>query len=405
MLLLYKQNCLFAKKGVLYLANRRITGSLTQKYGCYYCVINLYDENGKRKQKWIPTNLPIKGNKKRATDILKAKIRELEEMNVEYYIDITFAQYLTLWLREIEKEVKPNTYRSYKGNMENHIIPYFIEKKIKLQELKPNDLTVYYRHVRDNTDLSTVTIKHHHQNISKALSDAIRKGYISTNPATHAQTIKIEKYQAKFLNSRQLNKMLELFENSTVELPIFLCSVYGLRRSEACGLRWCNIDFENGTIHICETLQQSTKKISGKSNYTDNTKTESSNRTLPILSKVKNVLLQQQENQRKNKELLESGYFDSDYVCTFVNGQIITPNYLTRVFHKIIKDSDLPQIRLHDLRHSVASNLLNEQGFSVVQVANWLGHSSSATTLNFYAHIDKTSKMDIAESLEKVFAV
>ena len=64
--------------------------------------------------------------------------------------------------------------------------------------------------------------------------------------------------------------------------------------------------------------------------------------------------------------------------------------------------SDLPVIRFHDLRHSSASNLLN-MGFSVVDVASWLGHSSSSTTLNFYAHIQKNSKMNIANALDGVF--
>ena len=94
------------------------------------------------------------------------------------------------------------------------------------------------------------------------------------------------------------------------------------------------------------------------------------------------------------------GYLN-DYVCTFDNGKEITPNYLSRTFHKIIKKTNLPMIRFHDLRHSVASNLLND-GFTTVQVAEWLGHSSSTTTLKFYAHIDKTSKMAIANSLARV---
>ena len=85
---------------------------------------------------------------------------------------------------------------------------------------------------------------------------------------------------------------------------------------------------------------------------------------------------------------------------TFDNGKELTPNYLTKKFHLLLKkQNEFPQIRFHDLRHSVASNLLND-GFTTVQVAEWLGHSSSTTTLKFYAHIDKTSKMAIANNLK-----
>lgn len=81
-------------------------------------------------------------------------------------------------------------------------------------------------------------------------------------------------------------------------------------------------------------------------------------------------------------------------------------SYLTKLLNKNISQSIIRKqfttIRLHDLRHSVASNLLNN-GFTVVQVAEWLGHSSSTTTLNYYAHVDKTSKINISKAIENVF--
>lgn len=193
---------------------------------------------------------------------------------------------------------------------------------------------------------------------------------------------------------------MNYLKDTSIFLPTYLCTVYGFRRSEVLGLKWHNIDFENETIWIRETLQQSTKEISGQSNYTSETKTESSNRTLPMIPKVKQLLLEQKERQERNREFLKTGYIESDYVCTFDNGKELTPNYLTKKFHLLIKkQNEFPQIRFHDLRHSVASNLLND-GFTTVQVAEWLGHSSSTTTLKFYAHIDKTSKMAIANNLK-----
>ncbi len=378
----------------------KIKGSLATRYGTFYAVISLRDINGKRKQKWIPTGLKIKGNKKKATEFLNAKIQEYESLHLQYYTGITLAQYFSMWLEEVKNDVRPNTYRNYAGNMKNHIIPYFEATKIKLQELTPLDLTTYYEKMK-KTSLSATTIKHHHQNISKALSDAVAKGYIAVNPATAAKKPKERKFQAEFLNYSQLEELLNLFASSTVYVPVLLCVIYGFRRSEVCGLKWHNIDFEKGTIHICETLQQSTKALTGDSNYTDDTKTDSSNRTLPITSKARELLIRQKKIQTENKEFLGSGYIETDYVCTLSNGKEITPNYLSKQFHKVIENSDLPQIRLHDLRHSVASNLLND-GFTVVQVADWLGHSSSSTTLKFYAHNDKTSKMAIAEKLDSV---
>ena len=271
---------------------------------------------------------------------------------------------------------------------------------VELQELKPFQLNDYYKSKVGT--ISVTTIKHHHQNISKALSDAVEKGLISVNPATAAKTPKAtKKFKAEFLNRSEIKLLMDEVKDTPIYLPTFLASVYGFRRSEVLGLKWHNIDFENETIWIRETLQQSTKALTGECNYTSETKTESSNRTLPMTPQVKEALLEQKRLQQEHKNLLVGAYYLNDYVCTFDNGKEITPNYLSRTFHKIIKKTNLPMIRFHDLRHSVASNLLND-GFTNVQVAEWLGHSSSTTTLKFYVHIDKTSKMAIANGLARV---
>lgn len=376
------------------------TGFLAVKNGKYYAVLNLYDSSGKRKPKWISTGYAEKNNKRKAEKVLRELCIEWDNKNVKYYSSIKVYEYFTKWLSEIKDQVRPNTYRSYKGNMENHIIPYFKTLNVELQELKPFQLSDYYKSKVGM--ISVTTIKHHHQNISKALSDAVEKGLISVNPATAAKTPKAtEKFKAEFLNRSEIKQLMDEVKDTPIYLPTFLASVYGFRRSEVLGLKWHSIDFENETIWIRETLQQSTKALTGECNYTSETKTESSNRTLPMTPQVKEVLLEQKRLQQEHKNLLDGAYYLNDYVCTFDNGKEITPNYLSRTFHKIIKKTDLPMIRFHDLRHSVASNLLND-GFTTVQVAEWLGHSSSTTTLKFYAHIDKTSKMAIANSLAKV---
>ena len=87
-----------------------------------------------------------------------------------------------------------------------------------------------------------------------------------------------------------------------------------------------------------------------------------------------------------NKAKFGNGYAENDFVFTWEDGSPITPNYLTRMFHKKISQSDLPAVRLHDLRHSTASNLL-ASGFSVVEVQHWLGHSEASTTVHInYPH-------------------
>lgn len=382
-----------------------ITGSIQEKNGRYHMIFNIPTENGKTKQKWKSTGLTVRGNKKQALKMLNDELAELNKFNLPYCKQ-TVADYFTEWLEKIKAEVRPNTYSSYYGNMINHIIPYFKDRKVLLQDLKPYQLEEYYQSklqanskINSAEALSPTTIKHHHQNISKALNDALRRGLIHSNPASIARVPKAEKYRGEYLEPQQINDMLVLFKDSTVELPVTLCAVYGMRRSEVLGLRWCNVSLDKKTITIAETLQQG---IGG--NYKDKPKTESSYRTLPMTDSVFNILVEHKALQEKRKALMGSYYIENDYVCTMANGEKIAPNYLTRNFHSVISKSNLPQIRLHDLRHSVASNLI-ANGMSIVDVQEWLGHANASTTLDVYSHACKSSKDNIAKSLETMITI
>jgi integrase len=231
-----------------------VTGNLQIRNSKYHAVINLYDEDGKRRQKWICTNLPIRGNKKAAEAFLSDQIAKYD-CSVVPYTTITVADYFRKWLKKIEKKVRPNTYRNYAANMENHIIPYFEAKKITLQNLTTEDLERYYSSklkkgskLRSGEALSPTTVKHHQQNISKALADAVHDKLIKTNPASTVVMPKpegrVRKFRPEFLSTREIDELMFLFVGSVVELPVRLCAFYGFRRSEVLGLKWNAIDFD-----------------------------------------------------------------------------------------------------------------------------------------------------------------
>ena len=384
-----------------------LTGSLQVKNKTYYAVLNFKEKGGKRKQKWINSGISAaRGNKRLADQFLKDCLDEYNEDTIAFS-EMQVSDYFRQWLTEQKYLVAPNTYRGYAGNMENHIIPYFEGKGILLQNLKPYHLDEYYTHKmgpngkKDGKGaLNPTTIKHHHQNISKALNDAVRKGILQMNPAVSAKTPKARKYIGQFLNPAQLNDLICLFEDTVVELPVKIIATYGLRRSQALGLCWNAVDFVNRQFTISRALLQN----NGGDYVQDVTKTESSYRTLPLTAQMETLLHKQQEKQKKMRALMGNMYANSDFVCTWPDGTPITPNYLSRTFHQVIAHSTLPQIRLHDLRHSCASNLL-ANGFSVVEVQQWLGHSEASTTLNFYSHVDSASKKRISTALDQLLNV
>lgn len=371
-----------------------MTASIQEKGKYYHIYLRYKDNNGKWRTTSVSTGLTINGNNKRKAEKKRLEILNEWENKLKYGSDMLISQYFTKWLEKIKADIEPNTYRGYCANMKNHIIPYFDEKKIVLRDLKPKHLEEYYR-AKLESGLSAQTIKHHHQNISNALKCAMRDELINHNPAQLAKTPKVEKYKANFLNPKQLEQLIDLLNNSTIRVPALLGIYLGLRRSEIIGLTWECVDFEKGLITISKTVLQHT----GGNYERNSTKTESSYRTLPMSGYIYNTLLEHKKHQIEREVTLKSHYIKSDYVCTMDNGKLISPNYLTKSFNKVIQQSGLPHIRLHDLRHSVASNLLNN-GFSVVEVQEWLGHSSPSTTLNFYSHIDSSrAKEAMSKSL------
>lgn len=374
-----------------------MTASVQKKGNYYHIYLRYKDITGKWRSTSISTGLTVSGNNKRKAEQKRLEVLQEWQSKKSIGSNMLVSDFFEQWLEEIKTTVQPNTYRGYEGNMMNHIIPYFFDKRLTLQDLKVKHLEEYYRKMIEN-GLSAQTVKHHHQNISNALKSALKKELISNNPAQIAKTPKVEKFKGDFLTAEQVSKLIQKLDTSPIRIPALLGAYYGLRRSEIIGLSWKYVDFENRRITIAQTVLQH----AGGDYVHSGTKNDSSYRTLPMSDFIYDTLLQHKAWQDNNKRALKNKYIDSDFVCTFYNGKLISPNYLTKNFGAIIKESNLPQIRLHDLRHSVASNLLIN-GFSIVEVQEWLGHSSASTTLNFYSHIDSDkSKTAISESLDNM---
>jgi len=179
-----------------------------------------------------------------------------------------------------------------------------------------------------------------------------------------------------------------------IEVPLMLIISYGFRRSEALGLKWDAVDFEDKTISIRATVIKSGTEVK----YVMDTKSRASVRTLPMSDEFAEYLRGVQQRQAKDKEKYGNMYQDDNFVCAAKNGKVINPNCVTERFKKIIRANGLPDIRLHDLRHTAATHLL-AMGFSVKDVAFWLGHSQTSTTLDIYSHVLEGSKVDMANAL------
>lgn len=368
---------------------------------CYYCILK-WKENGKIRSKEISTGVPIKGSNKRKA---KAKAEELcreyalkyEGVGAAMGADMTFDEYLLRWLENQKRFLRETTFYGYSLAINKHIIPYFKPLHLKLADIAPQHIQAYYNYALDK-GLSANTVKHHHVNIRKALQDALTDNMVLFNAADRTKLPSARKYKAQTYNSEQLNTLLTAAKGSPIECVVFLCVYYGLRRGEICGLQWSDINFEKRIIHICNTKTTAKEEI-----FLNSTKTVGSTRDLPMNDTVIDYLKQLLDEQADNKRRLGKKYFDNDFVCRWDNGEPLKVSYVSHAFKELLEENNLPKIRLHDLRHSCATNLL-ENGINLKVIQEFLGHSAIATTANLYLHPDMQQKRIAVNTMSDILS-
>jgi integrase len=377
-----------------------VAGHLHEKNGYYYIILNLTDSAGKRKPKWISTGLTIKGNKKRAEQMLMEERRKYA--NAKTGDDVLFADFMEQWLEIVKSTVSIPTYSSYVNAVKSIIAPYFRKKKILLRDLQAHDIQMFYQEQLQRVKASSVI--HYHANIHKALKYAVKNDMIPSNPADKVERPKQDKFYGNFYDRDELNKLFEAVAGTKLELPVLLGAFYGLRRSEIVGLKWSAIDFEQNTITISHTVTSC--NLDGKCVIVakDTTKTKSSRRTLPLVPYFHEKLLAVKAQQERNQKLCGRSYNREflEYICVDDIGDRFKPNYITSQFPKLLERNGFRKIRFHDLRHSCASLLL-ASGVPMKHIQEWLGHSDFSTTANIYAHLDYSSKLTSASAMESNF--
>ena len=342
-----------------------VAGHLREKNGYYHIVLNYVDGHGKRRTPSKSTGLPVKGNKKRAEKMLMdaraAQEAELEAKATEQNAESTsaslipFTEFLLDWLEMTKKNVEETTYGAYAMGIKNKIIPYFEEHHpgLALCEVTPKHIQDYYTYELTVRGVSANTVIHRHANIRKALQHAFKLGLIDTNPADRIERPKKEKFVGSVYEEDELNRLFEIVKGDPIELGVILGAFYGLRRSEAVGLKWDAIDFKKKTITIRHTVTQAT--IDGKSKIIqkDRTKTKSSYRSLPLVPPFEELLHRLKAQQELNQKLCGRSYCKKYTGYIYVNeiGELVKPGYITQHFPLVLQKNGLRKIRFHDLRH------------------------------------------------------
>lgn len=387
-------------------ANKNLTANITHKKDVYYIIINYYDNN-KRKQKWIKTDFSVSGNNKRKVEQKRIEIlQEWQDKIVLNNNDILFSDYLKKWLEETKHSISKNTYFGYKDVIHNVICPFFEDKRIKLIDLKSYHIQSFYTMKMEKDKVTANTIHHYHANIHKALNYAVKTERLKYNPSDKVELPKKQKHIANFYTVSELKTLLKFSKGSPIEPVVLLAAWFGLRRGEIIGLRWIDIDFNNKTLYINGTIKDKGESGSKIKNmyYELSAKTSSSIRSFPMPDSAVKYLTELKMKQEKfKKDNKAYNHKWDDFVCVKSDGNLLSLEYVSRTFPKLCESAGLKRLKLHELRHSNISMLL-ENGASMKELQEWAGHSSYSTTANIYSHIQAKTKTKLTQSIENLLS-
>ncbi len=296
----------------------------------------------------------------------------------------TVGEYIEYWLANISApRVRKVTQRAYDKFLHGIVIPEI--GKIKLSDLRPEHVLQMLAQLRAKGK-GAHTLKRAKQKLSSVLKDAMKHGIIQRNVTLMVDTPKYKPKERKFWNKSQVNIFLDYLKSTNHRLyPLFVFMFYYAPRfGELRGLRRSDIDFENGVIHIRQTLV----KV-GREMVVSPPKTEAGVRDFPLLPIVREALM---EFFAKEKE------YDDDLAFHCKRGNPIDHNSLLRTFKNISVELGLPVITLHDIRHTLGT-LLKDSGVSPKDAQVILGHSDISTTLQIYTHSSEESRLQAMNAL------
>lgn len=318
--------------------------------------------------------------------------------------NILLGEWLDIWLTTYMKnKLKRSTYINYEGYTNNH---FNILGRVKLKDLNARKLQEFYNHKYEEENLSPKTLRNINNFLHAALDQAIMEGYLESNTASAISLPKSIKKEIAVLSQDEQNRLiLESYKHRYgVFVRLVLCT--GLRIGELLALQWEDIDISNSTISVSRTLNR-LKSYDSKSKckteiVIDSPKTCNSFRSIPLLDKAIQDLLQWKKVQEKDKELNPAAYLDLGMLVTNENGKYVEQKTFKKYYERMLKAANLKHFTFHALRHTFSTRAL-ERGMDAKTLSKILGHSSVSFTLDTYTHVLEDHKREEIQRMDELY--
>jgi len=343
-----------------------------------------------------------RGPKKEAQRALAALVLEVERLSPRSAGDGTLEALCNEWLAHAAASFSPRTVTTTRGYLDQPIIPAI--GAIQVARLTPADLDRFYRYLLEvggpKGPYAPATIRRIHGIVRRALTQGVRWGWLSHNPAVDASPPRVPHRGITPPSPEELVRLVRSAQESDPDLAAFvmLAASTGARRGELIALRRTDVELTNGIVSIERGIV-----IAGDRLVEQGTKTHQSRRITidPVTVEVLRAHLERQDRRAGEfgASMSRSAFVFTDAIDGSAPWR---PDSATRAFRNLCARAEISGIRLHDLRHYVATRLLSS-GIDVRTVAGRLGHRNPSTTLNVYAHFVPASDRQAADALAALF--
>ncbi len=304
---------------------------------------------------------------------------------------LSLGDYLSAWLRDVVAvRNAPRTLDAYSTIVKLHIIPAL--GRLPLNKVAPSDIETMEAALITK-GLSRNTVHHVHVALSKAFTDAMRKGVLHYNPCKMMDAPTPGRYEVKLPDSEAVKRMLEASWQTLYGMMFHFMAFTGVRRGEAVALKWENVDIERGVVSIVESAQ----RIGRRGILIQPPKSAAGRRGIALDPGTIALLREHRGKQLLHEIELEGAYQDRGYVFPNSLGNVQDPSVVTRNFEKLVRQTGSPHIRLHDLRHAHAAGLIRAN-VHVRVIQERLGHASAAFTMQVYGHVTEGLQKEAAQA-------
>lgn len=378
----------------------RRRGHIATKGGRFYAVVDRgVDElSGKRRRRW---------SKGFATEVEADSelVRLLYSVDQGDSIDptrMTVANFLLeRWLPVVEGNLAPTTQKEYLTTVRAHIVPHIGHMRLDRVDATAIDrLYVKLRKEggRGGRPLAPKTVRNVHGVLSAAFGFATRKGLIHRNPVALAETPETSRPEtAPPWSGTELRTFIDHVTGDPLEALWWLIPFTGMRRSEALGLGWDDVDFDRGTVAVTHTMVEAAQGPVRRRE----TKTKRSRRPISLDEATLGKLRDHRRRQLEERLALGEAYQDLGLVFCRADGSMLRPTWVSRRFQEIRAEAGIRRITLRDLRH-VWATLALESGVHPKVVQERLGHSSITMTMDQYSHVIEGLDREAADTVAAV---